>query len=116
MNLSPQWVAVFRNEGWDALHWSGVGDPRASDSVVLQWAGSNGCCLFTHDLDFGALLAAARAASPSVVQIRADVPLPEHVGELVISSLRALEREIDAGALITIEPQRARIRLLPIVP
>ena len=26
MNLSPEWVAVFENHGWSAVHWSTVGD------------------------------------------------------------------------------------------
>ncbi len=30
MNLSPQWVEVFERHGWQAVHWSTVGDPQAS--------------------------------------------------------------------------------------
>jgi predicted nuclease of predicted toxin-antitoxin system len=32
MNLSPSWCAVFRAEGWEAIHWSEVGDYTASDA------------------------------------------------------------------------------------
>jgi predicted nuclease of predicted toxin-antitoxin system len=31
MNLSPDWVEVFQQQGWQALHWSTVGDLRAMD-------------------------------------------------------------------------------------
>jgi len=33
---------------------------------------------------------------------------------MVVEALRKMEKEIDAGALVTIEPDRARLRLLPI--
>ncbi|MGB9880090.1 MAG: hypothetical protein ACPLRM_04935, partial [Anaerolineae bacterium] len=27
MNLSPDWAVVFEQQGWQAHHWSTVGDP-----------------------------------------------------------------------------------------
>jgi predicted nuclease of predicted toxin-antitoxin system len=53
-------------------HWSLVGDPRAKDSVVMAWALEDGHVLFTHDLEFGTLLALTRANGPSVIQVRAQ--------------------------------------------
>ncbi len=71
MNLSPLWVEHLRTSGWEAVHWSEIGDIRAPDTVIMQWALENGFIVFfTHDLDFGALLAATRANGPSVIQIR----------------------------------------------
>jgi len=35
MNLSPDWVEVFGCHGWQALHWTSVGDPRAADSTII---------------------------------------------------------------------------------
>jgi predicted nuclease of predicted toxin-antitoxin system len=35
MNLSPDWVKVFELEGWQAIHWSTVGDPHATDRAVM---------------------------------------------------------------------------------
>lgn len=28
MNLSPDWVAELAHHGFDAIHWSTIGDPR----------------------------------------------------------------------------------------
>jgi predicted nuclease of predicted toxin-antitoxin system len=70
MNLSPDLCALFAAEGWSSLHWSQVGDPRAPDSLILAWAHSHDHIVVTHDLDFGAILAATQAAGPSVVQVR----------------------------------------------
>jgi predicted nuclease of predicted toxin-antitoxin system len=38
MNLSPEWVAVLQRHGWDAVHWSSVGNPRATDPEIMAWA------------------------------------------------------------------------------
>jgi predicted nuclease of predicted toxin-antitoxin system len=70
MNLSPRWVESLQAEGWEALHWSQVGDPRASDDVIAGWARQHGFVIFTHDLDFGTLLALTRTKGPSVIQVR----------------------------------------------
>jgi len=53
MNLSPEWVTLFEQQAWQALHWSTVGDPRATDSDIMEWARVNGYIVFTHDLNFG---------------------------------------------------------------
>lgn len=39
MNLSPAWVETLGEAGFEALHWSAVGDPRAPDRKILKWAG-----------------------------------------------------------------------------
>ena len=72
MNLSVEWVAELAQHGWRAVHWSTVGDPRADDSVIMAWALGNGYVVFTHDLDFGTILALSHAMGPSVLQVRSQ--------------------------------------------
>ena len=57
MNLPPGWVRFLREEGFEALHWSTAGDPKATDAAIMEWARRAGHVVFTHDLDFSALLA-----------------------------------------------------------
>ena len=114
VSLSPAWVDVFTRHGWPAVHWSAVGDPRAKDRVVMGWARENGHVLFTHDLDFGTLLAFTRARGPSVIQVRAQDVLPEHLEEMVVSTLRKYESQLREGALVTVDESRGKVRLLPI--
>ena len=114
MNLAPLWTAALRRRGLEAVHWSEVGDPRAPDAVVMEWARSNGCIVVTHDLDFGALLAATQAKGPSVLQIRAQDVLPAAIEELLVNVLRQHKVALEAGALVVAEPLRARVRLLPL--
>jgi predicted nuclease of predicted toxin-antitoxin system len=88
VSLSPDWVDVFVRHGWPAVHWSTVGDPRANDRTVMAWARENGHALFTHDLDFGTLLALTRASGPSVVQLRAHDVLPSRLEQMVVKAIR----------------------------
>ncbi len=53
MNLPPRWVEALQHGGWEAIHWSQVGDPRAADEVIMEWARQYGFVIFTHDLDYG---------------------------------------------------------------
>lgn len=80
----------------------------------MSHAKSNDPIVLTHDLDFGAILAATHGDKPSVVQIRADDTSTEAIGTAVAAGLRQMESELNAGALVTIEPGRSRVRLLPL--
>jgi predicted nuclease of predicted toxin-antitoxin system len=82
----------------------------------MVWARENGYIVFTHDLDFSALLAATQGEGPSVIQVRTQNVLPEGIGTLVITALKQYQRELEQGAIMTIEPQRARMRILPLTP
>jgi len=74
---------------------------------------SNGFVVFTHDLDFGAILAATSADSPSVIQLRTQNISPKHIGELVLSAFKQFEELLCQGVLISIDEKRARARILP---
>jgi predicted nuclease of predicted toxin-antitoxin system len=114
MNLSPDWVPLLQAAGWEARHWSDIGDPRAPDEEIMQWAQTNGHIVFTHDLDFSAMLAASNAAGPSVIQIRAQNTMPAAIGTTVIAGLRQFGELLARGALIVIDPRRSRVRVLPL--
>ncbi|MCG6971428.1 MAG: DUF5615 family PIN-like protein [Gammaproteobacteria bacterium] len=58
------------DSGFYAVHWSDVGDPRASDKEIMEWSDEYGYIVFTHDLDFTTLLIATQAKGPSVIQLR----------------------------------------------
>ena len=65
-------------------------------------------------LDFSAILAATRDAKPSVVQIRAEDVRPETAGPALIAALRQMAAQLEEGALLTVDPTRARLRVLPL--
>ncbi len=81
----------------------------------MRFASENDFVVLTHDLDFGAMLAATHGEKPSVVQIRANDITPAAIGDKVIAALRQLAPDLEAGALSTIDPKRDRVRLLPLL-
>jgi predicted nuclease of predicted toxin-antitoxin system len=114
MNLSPRWVDPLRVAGHDAVHGSMLGSATATDRDIMQFARENDCVVLTHDLDFGDILAATGGAKPSVVQIRSNGLGVARIGAQVIGGLALCAEELAAGALVTIDATRTRVRLLPL--
>jgi predicted nuclease of predicted toxin-antitoxin system len=114
MNLSPDWVPLLQSAGWLAMHWSTVGDPKATDRTIMDWAEANAYVVFTHDLDFGTILALTRKTGPSVLQVRGQDVLPDHMGNLVIAAIGQHESDLESGALVVVDESKNRVRILPI--
>ena len=113
MNLSPRWVQALADAGIEATHWSTLGANNAPDVEIMAYAKANDFVVLTHDLDFGAILAATQGDKPSVVQIRAEDVSPGLIAGRVIAGLRQMAAELEEGALLTVDPTRTRLRLLP---
>jgi predicted nuclease of predicted toxin-antitoxin system len=114
MNLSPDWVALLQQQGWNSAHWTSIGNPRALDPQIMDWAVKHGHIVFTHDLDFGTALALTHNTGPSVFQVRTRDVLPDRIGKLVIAALRQHEADLISGALVVVDEARSRVRVLPI--
>ncbi len=76
---------------------------RDHDRVVL-----------TNDLDFSAILAATGGEKPSVVQIRGDLLTPSAMGRTLCAALARLQRELEAGEILTLDVRKPRVRILPL--
>lgn len=114
MNLSPRWLVQLQQAGFEAVHWSTVGPLNAADDQIMGYAVAHDFVVLTHDLDFGAILAVTHGDKPSVVQIRAQDVRPEAIGLQVVAALRQMQPELMAGALLTVDSNRTRMRVLPL--
>lgn len=114
VNLSPEWVPVLTEAGFETVHWTQVGDSSAPDREIMDWAVTNGDVVFSHDLDFSTMLALTHASGPSLVQLRGPKVLPEQIADLLIQSIDRFRVDLEAGALLLIEPGRSRVRILPL--
>jgi predicted nuclease of predicted toxin-antitoxin system len=104
----------LKQAGFEAVHWVSLGSPTASDVEIMEWARLNDHIVFTHDMDFSALLAMTGATGPSVLQIRAQDVLPEAIGHDVVRVLTLRAPMFAAGAIVTIDKVMSRVRVLPI--
>ena len=114
MNLSPDQCQVFTSHDIESLHWSSVGAGSATDATIIEWAKSNDYIIFTHDLDFGTILAATATTAPSVIQVRTQDTFPDRLSTMVINALKQFESQLINGALLTIDENKSRVRILPI--
>ena len=55
--------------------------------------------VFTHDLDFGALLAATSAEGPSVIQVRTQDVTLQHLEGIITGALRQHAKLLEGGEL-----------------
>jgi len=109
-------VSLLADAGIAAAQGSTLGAANASDTEIMAFAKAKGYVVLTHDLDFSAILAATRGDKPSVAQIRAENVSPDVIGKPVVDALRQMAAELTEGALLTIDPSRTRLLLLPLQP
>jgi predicted nuclease of predicted toxin-antitoxin system len=115
MNLSPGWVGYLTQAGHQAQHWSTIGPGDAPDDELLAYAAQHEQVILTQDLDFGTLLA-RDGLTTSVIQFRTQAVLPDDLGAALLAAIEAAQPHLDAGALVTIDPTKHRLTLLPIRP
>jgi hypothetical protein len=41
MNLSPRWIQLLNTRGWEAIHWSTLGEATATDSEIMAFAATH---------------------------------------------------------------------------
>jgi predicted nuclease of predicted toxin-antitoxin system len=81
---------------------------------MMAYAVQHQRVVLTHDLDFGAILAASNLVAPSVVQIRSGNTDPDVIAAPLLAALRQLAPELAVGALVTVDATRSRVRVLPL--
>ena len=53
MNIPRKYTNLLKDKGFDVLHWSEIGEPRASDCQIMAYAREHDYIVVTYDLDFG---------------------------------------------------------------
>ena len=114
-NLSYRLCAMLEEHGLDARHVDDLELGDADDEVILAAAREGDRIVVSSDTDFGGLLAAERAAGPSVILTRAvaDLRAPE-LAELLVAAIEVAEEALDAGAIVAVGRTDVRVRRLPL--
>ena len=114
-NLSPRVCPHLEQAGHDAVHVRDLGLRSAPDDVILATAHDQQRILISSDADFGALLAHSKASQPSLIFLRRQRERrAAEVAALVVANLGSVAEELQSGAIVVIDDQRIRVRVLPI--
>ena len=116
VNLAVRWADMLSGQGIETVHWTKIGAANAQDIEIMSYAKQNGYSVFTNDLDFSAILVSTRASGPSVIQIRAEDTRPEAHLDRVADILTKFSDAIEQGTIITIDPNKTRLHILPFTP
>ena len=115
--LSPVVAEGLRQADHDGIHVRDLGLAAADDETIFEHADRDQRVIVSADTDFGTILAMRNAASPSVILFRGATPRnPIGQVKLLIANLAAIAPSIECGAVVVLEPQRIRVRSLPISP
>jgi len=116
INLSPRLADQLGALGHDVVHAWSLDLGSAPDTVLLERARAEDRVLVSADSDFGTILAATRAATPSVLYLRGVTGRRvEDLVARITTALPAVEKALNAGSLVVVEPATVRIRSLPIL-
>ena len=77
---------------------------RMSDDALIAVA----------DEVFQSLQRTGLASGPSVIQVRGQNVLPDHMVSIVVAALKQHTADLVAGALVVVDESQSRVRVLPI--
>jgi predicted nuclease of predicted toxin-antitoxin system len=114
VGISPFLGRLLEAEGHEFRYLPDHFSNKTPDSGILEIARQAGETIITHDLDFGKILAFSGDSMPSVILFRIHHIHAEVFHELLNQSWEHIAEPLATGALVVIETESIRIRMLPI--
>ena len=114
MHIAPRTVRFLRSLGHDVVRVDELLPRTAADEAVVEVAARDGRSVLTQDLDFSAIVALSGRTAPSIISLRLSSSRVERINAVLRDVLPGVENAILAGAVVTVQDARARVRELPI--
>lgn len=114
VNISPSVAARLRSAGHDAVRATEVLDARASDASIVATALGLDAVVVTRDQDFSMLVALSGATRPSIINLRVSAVDASALAALIEAVVREVQVDLQAGAIVTVDDARMRVRTLPL--
>jgi len=108
-------VAFLAQRGIDAVHVGDIGMASATDVSILDKARAEEFVVVTLDADFHMLMAFSGRSRPSIIRIRIEGLCGRDLADLLKSVLASCETDLAKGAMVSVQENRIRVRMLPII-
>lgn len=115
VHISPYTISSLQKKGYQITRITEYLPSTASDVEIIEFAIQHSAVIITQDLDFSALISQSGLSQPSVVSLRIGNVKPEVVTQKLQQVLPQIEPELAAGAIVSVEENRFRIRKLPVI-
>lgn len=106
--LSMDVAETLRNEGYDVLRTSEVGQARADDHEILQKAIKEKRILITLDEHFGDWTVLPLSRHPGVIRVKVDSTTSDNIIKLLIPFFRANRLESFKNNLVILSKKRSK--------
>ena len=113
-NIPPSLAVLLKKIGHEARHVVEIGYTSTPDFKISAFAAQSGEIILTHDTDFGTILALSGDNKPSVILFRLQATNNLTYINLLEKHLSAFEDNLLEGALVVIDEEKIRVRILPI--
>lgn len=114
LHISPKTVEVLRQRGYTISRVTDHLPSTATDLQIIELAERLKASILTQDLDFSALIAKTGRTFPSLVSLRVGNTSHQHITRLLLAVLPGIQKELQQGAIVSVDDEGMRVRPLPI--
>jgi len=100
--------------GHDSVHVGELGMAEAKDADIIREAERQNRVVVTLDADYHRILATSGAVRPSVIRMRIEGLKAAPLSALLCDVISQCENDLIAGAMVSVESDRLRVRRLPV--
>jgi predicted nuclease of predicted toxin-antitoxin system len=114
LHISPKTVQALRKSGYTISRVTDHLPSTSTDRQIIELAERLQPSIVTQDLDFSRLIAKSGKTFPSILSLRLGNVSHQHVTDILMRLLPAIEKDLEEGAVVSVDEVGMRIRMLPI--
>ncbi len=114
VHISPLTVTELQRSRYQVNRATDYLPPNATDYEIIDLALKDDAVILAQDLDFSALVVQSGLNKASIISLRIGNVKPRRVTSILKTVLPLIEKELLAGAIVSVEETQFRVCKLPI--